>query len=93
MVGLCLLSRSENVCNDALLEEPCQIPAWILPKVGGGKIRLSPCVVPRREKSGRLEARRVPVIESLGDAVDEVHYIVILLLHSWSTPHITAGQL
>jgi hypothetical protein len=45
-----------------------------------------------REKKG-LEARRVPDIESLVDAVDRVHYIVILLLHSCSTSHITAGQL
>jgi hypothetical protein len=35
-----------------------------------------------REKKGRLEARRVPDIESLVDAVDRVHYIVILLLRS-----------
>jgi hypothetical protein len=44
-----------------------------------------------REKKG-LEARRIPDIESLVDAVDRVHYILILLLHSCSTPHITAGQ-
>jgi hypothetical protein len=46
-----------------------------------------------REKKERLEAQRVPDIESLGDAVDRVHYIVILLLHSWSTPQMTAGKL
>jgi hypothetical protein len=46
-----------------------------------------------REKKGRLEARRVPDFESLVDAVDRVHHFVILLLHSWSTPRITAGQL
>jgi hypothetical protein len=45
-----------------------------------------------REKKGRLEAWRVPNIENLLDAVNRVHYIVILLLHIWSTPHITAGQ-
>jgi hypothetical protein len=45
-----------------------------------------------REKKG-LEAQRVPDIESLVDAVDRVRYIIILLLHSCSTPPITAGQL
>jgi hypothetical protein len=44
-----------------------------------------------REKKGRLEARRVPDIESLVDTVNRVHYIVILFLYSWSTHHITAG--
>jgi hypothetical protein len=48
--------------------------------------------VTTREKKGRLEVRHIPDIESLVDAVDGVHYIVILLFHSWSTPHITAGQ-
>ncbi len=47
---------------------------------------------PAREKKRRLEVWRVPDIGSLVDAIDSVHYIVILLLHSWSTPHITAGQ-
>jgi hypothetical protein len=42
------------------------------------------------EKKGRLAARRVPDMENLVDAIDRVHYIVILLLR---TPHITAGQL
>jgi hypothetical protein len=46
-----------------------------------------------REKKGRLEVRRVPNIENLVDAVERVHYNIILLLHSWSTPHITAEQL
>ncbi len=46
-------------------------------------------MVSSREKKG-LEARRVPDIESLVDVVDRVHYIVILLLHSCSTPYITA---
>ncbi len=46
-----------------------------------------------REKKGTLEARRILDIESLVDAVDRVHYIVTLLLYSWSTPPITAGQL
>jgi hypothetical protein len=48
-------------------------------------------VVP--ERKGRLEARRIPDIESLVDAINRVHHFVILLLHSWSTPRITAGQL
>jgi hypothetical protein len=48
-------------------------------------------VSPREEKG--LEARHVPNIESLVDAVDRVRYIVILLLHSWSTHQMTAGQL
>jgi hypothetical protein len=34
---------------------------------------------------------RVPDIESLVDVVDKVHHIIILLLHSWRTPHMTAG--
>jgi hypothetical protein len=46
-----------------------------------------------RETKGRLEVRHIPDIESLVDAVARVHYNIILLLHSWSTPHITAGQL
>jgi hypothetical protein len=46
-----------------------------------------------REKKGTLEARRVQDIESLVEAIDRVNYIVILLLHSWSTPPVTAGQL
>ncbi len=45
-----------------------------------------------REEKG-LEAWRVPDIESLVDAVDRVHYIVILLLYSWSTYQMTVGQL
>jgi hypothetical protein len=44
-----------------------------------------------REKKGRLEVRRVSDIENLVDAVDRVHYIIILILHSWSKPHIIAG--
>jgi hypothetical protein len=39
-----------------------------------------------RQKKERLEVRRILDIESLGVAVDKVHYIIILLLHSWSTP-------
>jgi hypothetical protein len=46
-----------------------------------------------REKKERLEVWHVPDIESLEDAVDTVQYIVILLFHSWSTPHTTAGNL
>jgi hypothetical protein len=42
----------------------------------------APTVHLTREKKGTLEARRVPDIESLVDAIDRVHYIVILLLHS-----------
>jgi hypothetical protein len=50
-------------------------------------------ILTSREKKGRLEAWRIPDIESLVDAVDSVHHFLILLFHSWSTPHITAGQL
>jgi hypothetical protein len=39
-----------------------------------------------REKKGRLEVRSVTEIESLVDAIDRLHYIVILLLNSWNTP-------
>jgi hypothetical protein len=43
---------------------------------------------------GRHHGHLTPLdIESLVDAVDRVRHFVILLLHSWSTPHITAGQL
>jgi hypothetical protein len=50
-------------------------------------------VGPRKKKGRRLEVWRVPDIESLVDVVKRVHHFVILLFHSWSTPHITAGQL
>jgi hypothetical protein len=46
--------------------------------------------VPKRRKE---EVWRVPDIDNLVDTVDRVNYIIILLLHSWSTPHITAGHL
>ncbi len=49
--------------------------------------------VPERRKADYVEVWRVPDIDNLVDAVDRVNYIVILLLHSWSTPHITARQL
>ncbi len=36
-----------------------------------------------REKKGRLEVRGVPDIESSVNAIDRVHYIIILFLQSW----------
>ncbi len=39
-----------------------------------------------REKYGRLEVLRISYMESSVNAINGVHYIVILLLSSWCTP-------
>ncbi len=53
-----------------------------------------PCgLTATREVRISIEVWRSGDIESSVNAVNRVPYIVILLLHSWSTPHITAGQL